>query len=95
MIRRERERQGLSQVGLAELTDFTSNYIARVERGEKVISLAYAAQICKALRITLSSCVPPQIPRKVRRRRAFHIDTAYGGRVRPLRYQKYERRVAA
>ena len=48
-VRRERERQGISQERLGELAGMHRTYIGMIERAEKNITLPNIAKIAKAL----------------------------------------------
>src|SRR5580658_3506270 len=61
-VRRARQSRGWTQAQLAEAAGFSSNYIARLERGELGPSLFVANQLCSALGIpvsTLTRAPPP------------------------------------
>jgi transcriptional regulator with XRE-family HTH domain len=53
-VRQYRNARGMSQEELAEESDLHRNFISKVERGEKNISLMNMAKIANALRIDLS-----------------------------------------
>ena len=48
-VKAERVRQGYSQEALAEKLDLSKEYICRVERGQKYMSLRKLFQLCDAL----------------------------------------------
>ncbi len=48
-LRKQREKQGLTQKELAEWADITPNAVALIERGERQPSLDTAARLCWAL----------------------------------------------
>jgi len=50
-LKLEREQQRLSRANLAELLDFSNEYIAQVERGEKMPSLRSLMKMVNALHI--------------------------------------------
>ena len=52
-VRAERQKQGLSQEGLAEKAGVHRTYIGMIERGEKNITLLNIEKIAKALGIPL------------------------------------------
>ena len=53
-MRKEREKQKISQEKLAERAELHRNYVGAVERGEKNISLINIEKIAKALQIETS-----------------------------------------
>ncbi len=53
-VRKERKKQGLSQLQLAEVAKIDLSTINRVERGEANITLRNAFKITKALKVKLS-----------------------------------------
>jgi transcriptional regulator with XRE-family HTH domain len=73
-IRRARQERGWTQAFLAEQAGLSSNYVARLERGELGPSLFVANQICQALGIELEALVsapgPAQGSRKTAKRRS-------------------------
>jgi UDP-N-acetylglucosamine 1-carboxyvinyltransferase len=52
-IRRGRQHKGWTQVELAEASGLSSNYVARLERGELGASLFVASRLAEALGTTL------------------------------------------
>lgn len=52
MVRLERERQGLSQLALANLAGLSRNTIVTLEAGEENVSLAVLLKIARALKMT-------------------------------------------
>ena len=56
-VREARITQGLSQEGLAELSELHRTYIGSVERGERNITLLNAEKIADALGVTLAELV--------------------------------------
>lgn len=65
-IRRARQERGWTQNALAEAAGLSSNYVARLERGEVGPSLFVAQTLCDALDIDLDSLTGP--PRAARAR---------------------------
>jgi len=60
-IREARQQKGWTQVELAEAAELSSNYVARLERGELGASLFVASRIAEALDLSLDKLVgPPQ-----------------------------------
>ena len=57
-IREERERQGLSQEKLADLTKLGRVTISRFETGTQRLSMENAVKICKALHISMNRVQP-------------------------------------
>jgi transcriptional regulator with XRE-family HTH domain len=53
-LRTRRKAMGLTQERLADKSDFSTNYVARLELGKSVPSLATLAQLAKALRMSVS-----------------------------------------
>ena len=53
-MRKEREKQKISQEKLAERAELHRNYVGAVERGEKNISLINIEKIAKALQMETS-----------------------------------------
>jgi ribosome-binding protein aMBF1 (putative translation factor) len=56
-VRRARQAHGWTQSELAERAGFSSNYVARLERGELGPSLFVAHRLCDALGIDVSELV--------------------------------------
>ena len=54
-IRRTRQERGWTQNELAEAAGLSTNYVARLERGEVGPSLFVAQKLCEALEIDLDS----------------------------------------
>jgi len=72
-IRVARQQKGWTQVELAEAAGLSSNYVARLERGELGASLFVAMKIAEALGVTLDVLVqaqPPAPARTTTKRRA-------------------------
>lgn len=69
-IREARQQKGWTQVELAEAAELSSNYVARLERGELGASLFVASRIAEALDLSLDRLVgaPPQSTRTGKRR---------------------------
>ncbi len=69
-IRMARQTRGWTQVELAEAAGLSSNYVARLERGELGASLFVAHQICSALETDIGAVLKQQggAPRTGRRR---------------------------
>ncbi len=69
-IRVARQQKGWTQVELAEAAELSSNYVARLERGELGASLYVASRISEALGISLDRLVgpPPATSRSTKRR---------------------------
>src|SRR5260221_2274891 len=59
-IRVARQQKGWTQVELAEAAGLSSNYVARLERGELGASLFVASRLVEALGITLDVFAHPQ-----------------------------------
>jgi XRE family transcriptional regulator, regulator of sulfur utilization len=53
-IRKERERNGMTQADLAEYANIHPNYIGQIERGEKNVTIIVLNNICHGLGIGLS-----------------------------------------
>jgi transcriptional regulator with XRE-family HTH domain len=68
-VRRARQAHGWTQAQLAELSGFSANYIARLERGELGPSLFVANQLCSTLGIPVATLTAPAAPAKTTRRR--------------------------
>ena len=66
-IRDERERQGLTQEQLAELSDLPRETISRAESGSRAISVDRIAQICHGLRgdSQINVIIPDPVFRRV------------------------------
>ena len=60
-IRDERERQGLTQEQLAELSDLSPRTISRIETGTTISSVDRLVGICSALKITLNHIQPESL----------------------------------
>ena len=56
-VRVHRERLGVSQEKLAELSDLHRTYIGSIERSEKIPSLITIVKIAKALKINISQLI--------------------------------------
>ncbi len=71
-IRVARQQKGWTQVELADAAGLSSNYVARLERGELGASLFVAMKIAEALGVTLDVLVGAQAPtaRTTTKRRA-------------------------
>ena len=72
-IRKARQEHGWTQAFLAEQARLSTNYVARLERGELGPSLFVATRICEALGIDLEVLVGPpagRATRKTAKRRA-------------------------
>jgi transcriptional regulator with XRE-family HTH domain len=71
-IRVARQQKGWTQVELAAAAALSSNYVARLERGELGASLFVAAKLAEALDVTLDVLVPSQgaLVRAATKRRA-------------------------
>jgi transcriptional regulator with XRE-family HTH domain len=54
-VREYRQKQGLSQEDLSELTGLHRTYIGSVERGERNISLLNIDKLAKALKVSIST----------------------------------------
>ncbi|PEO58305.1 helix-turn-helix domain-containing protein [Bacillus wiedmannii] len=52
-IRKERERNGMTQAELAELSTLHHNYIGQIERGEKAITVIALQKICLAFGMSM------------------------------------------
>lgn len=52
-IRKERERNGMTQAQLAELATLHHNYIGQIERGEKAITVIALQKICLAFGMSM------------------------------------------
>jgi len=53
MLRELRERQGVTQVELAERLKETQSYVSKCERGERRLDLVQVRAFCAALKIPL------------------------------------------
>ncbi len=51
-LRRERERQGISQEALAELAGLHRTQASKIERGLREPKLSTIAKLCRALNVT-------------------------------------------
>jgi transcriptional regulator with XRE-family HTH domain len=69
-IRRARQQHGWTQVELADASGLSSNYVARLERGEVGPSLFVAQKLCEALDTDLDSLTAPKPSRTTKRRSA-------------------------
>lgn len=69
-IRRARQERGWTQVELAEKADLSSNYVARLERGEVGPSLFVAQKLCEALDTDLDALTAPPRARNTTKKRA-------------------------
>jgi transcriptional regulator with XRE-family HTH domain len=67
-VRRARQSHGWTQAELAERSGLSSNYVARLERGELGASLFVAHQLCDALGIDVSDLLQTGPARTGRRR---------------------------
>lgn len=56
-VRRERERQGISQERLGELAGMHRTYIGMIERAEKNITLPNIAKLAQALKVRMRDLV--------------------------------------
>lgn len=56
-IKREREKQGLTQTKLADLVGKDRQYIYKIEAGRVTINVSTLAIICKALNIKMSELI--------------------------------------
>lgn len=56
-IRREREKQGISQERLGELAGMHRTYIGMIERAEKNITLPNIAKLARALNVRIRDLV--------------------------------------
>jgi transcriptional regulator with XRE-family HTH domain len=56
-IRRERERQGLTQAEVANLVGMHQTYYGRIELADRVVDLVDAIKIARALRLDLSDFI--------------------------------------
>lgn len=56
-IRRRREALGLSQEGLATLSELNRTYIGKIERGEVVASVITLHKIAEGLNLKLSELI--------------------------------------
>jgi XRE family transcriptional regulator, regulator of sulfur utilization len=57
VIRERREALGISQEGLAALSDLNRTYIGQVERGEVSVSVVTLQRIAEGLNIKLSELI--------------------------------------
>jgi ribosome-binding protein aMBF1 (putative translation factor) len=68
-VRRARQARGWTQAQLAEAAGFSSNYIARLERGELGPSFFVANQLCNTLGVDVGEIAQASPPPKTTRRR--------------------------
>ena len=61
-IRVVRQQKGWTQVELADAAGLSSNYVARLERGELGASFFVAMRIAEALGVTLDAIATPAAP---------------------------------
>lgn len=59
-VRRARQSRGWTQLELAEASELSSNYLARLERGEVSPSLFVAQRLCTALDVDLDCLTSPE-----------------------------------
>lgn len=57
-LREIRERKGFSQEEVAKSAGYSTNYYAGIERGEENPTVSVIENICRALKIKLSSIIP-------------------------------------
>lgn len=57
LVRRERERQDLSQEELGAMVGLHRTYIGKIELAKRVVDLTTAIQICKALKVDLADFI--------------------------------------
>lgn len=57
-LKKYRLERNLKQVEVAEKANLNSNYYAKVERGEAVVSILTLEKICKALKVKSSDILP-------------------------------------
>ena len=69
-IRRLRAEQGMTQVELSEKSGLSSNYIARLERGEVGASLYVGQRLCEALDTDLAILTDTEHRGRTTKRRA-------------------------
>jgi len=69
-IRAARMERGWTQVELAESAGLSSNYVARLERGEVGPSLFVAQRICEALEMELDALTGASRGKQATKRRA-------------------------
>jgi transcriptional regulator with XRE-family HTH domain len=60
-LRARRKAMGLTQEQLAERSDFSTNYIARLELGTSIPSLSTLTRLSKALRIEIQDLLANEI----------------------------------
>ncbi len=63
-LRNARQSRGWTQVELAEAATLSSNYVARLERGELGPSLFVACKLAEALGVTVDALVANESPRR-------------------------------
>lgn len=68
-IRLARQERGWTQVELAEAAGLSSNYVARLERGELSPSLFVACKLAEAFGLNVDSLVGPSEQQSGKRRR--------------------------
>ena len=56
-VRQIRKEKGISQERLAELAGIDRSYMGNIERGEKILTLGKAYEICDALGVDLKTIV--------------------------------------
>lgn len=66
VVKRRRERVGMSQEGLAEAADIHRTHVGFIERGEKAATVVVARRIALALSLPLSRLVA-DVERELRR----------------------------
>ena len=76
ILKRNREKQGLSQNKLAKRLGVTQTFISEIERGRKNPSLEQFFRICKELQIKVFPDEPYGAPRPRSRRRDAHCAPA-------------------
>jgi len=57
VIRRRREALGLSQEGLAALSELNRTYLGKIERGEVIASIVTLQKIAEGLNVKLSELI--------------------------------------
>ena len=61
IIRRHRKKLGVTQEGLAERLDLTTNYVAHLERGSRGLSLKTLVTLAKAFGCGVKDLMPPGV----------------------------------